>query len=172
MTYLPSLGSIDASKFNCTKYPGVCKPMDFVTLDLVRDMQDQLNRIAKVKGLKLIAVDGDIGPGTVALAKATGPWMMVDTSSPMGIATGADALFEAAKKVADSLNAPAKVSPPIPPKAPSIITSTGLELKAPPRAGASMLDSVKNLGMPTLLLLGVGVVGVGYYATRKGKKRK
>lgn len=172
MPYFPT-GDIDSSKFNCTKYPGVCKPMDFDTLNIVRDMQNQINRVAKMKGAKLIAVDGDIGPGTVAavsavlssLAPAT-----FDTSSSAAVARVCDQIGARAKAVADGLNAPAQVSAPIPLKQPSIIMPSGLEVKAPPMVGASLIDGVKNLGMTTLLILGVAAAGAGYYLTRKPKK--
>lgn len=171
MTYFP-MGEIDTAKFNSTKYPGTCKPMDFDTLNIVREMQGQLNRLAKARGRTLIAVDGDVGPGTVAAVRAAAgdlSPLQFDTSSCMAVATRSLDIGMRAKTVADGLGAPAKVPSPIPPKAPSIVTITGAEIKAPPMAGASLIDSVKNLGMPMLLLLGVGVVGVGYYVTKKAK---
>lgn len=169
MTYFP-MGEIDTAKFNSTKYPGTCKPMDFDTLNIVREMQSQINRIAKARGRTLIAVDGDVGPGTVAAVRAASgdlAPLQFDTSSCMAVATRAIDIGIRAKTVADGLGVPAKVSAPIPPKAPSIVTITGAEIKAPPMVGASLLDSVKNLGMPTLLVLGAGLVGIGYYVTRK-----
>lgn len=164
--YLPAMGAIDASKFNCTKYPGICKPMDFATLDIVREMQQQLNRIAKVKGLPLIAVTGDIGPNTLALA-IRADIGIASTATASGISMIADSIRDGARAKADALGAPASVSAPIPPKAPTIVTPNGTEIKAPPMVGASLLDSVKNLGMPTLAVLAAAMLGAGYYFTRK-----
>jgi hypothetical protein len=174
MTYLPTMGDTDLYKFNCTKYPGICKPTDFGTLDIVRDMQNQINRIAKVKGLKLIAVDGDIGPGTVAAVAAINPFLAplsFSTSSNTAVVIHIVDIAIRAKAVADGLGAPEKVSAPIPAKAPAIIMPSGIEVKAPPMVGASMIDAVKNLGMPMLLLLGAAAVGVGYYVTKKKKAK-
>jgi hypothetical protein len=168
MTYFP-MGTIDASKFNSTKYPGVCKPMDNDTLQVVYDLQNQLNRLAKMKGAALIAVDGDIGPGTVALATKLGPWShfasMMETAAPIStssctdVAQNADAIAAGAKSQADSLGAPEKVSGPAPAKPPTIITPSGQEVKGPAPAGASLLDSFKNLDTTTMLVLGGILVG-------------
>jgi hypothetical protein len=44
-------------------------------------------------------------------------------------------------------------------------------VKGPPPAGSSLVDSVKNLGMPTLLALGVGLGAAAYFMTeKKGRK--
>ena len=79
MTYLPTMGDLaEPISFNNTKYPGVCKPTNGTTLQLVYDLQNQCNRIAKMKGGKIIAPDGDIGPATLAAARFAagylGPW--------------------------------------------------------------------------------------------------
>jgi hypothetical protein len=172
MTYLPTMGDIDLLKFNCTKYPGICKPMDFPTLGIVRDMQNQINRVASAKGMRLIATDGDIGPGTVAAVAAINHFLAplsFDTSSNTAVVLKMVGIAIRAKAVADGLGVPAMVSAPIPAKAPAIITPTGIEIKAPPMVGASALDAVKNLGMPTLLLLGAAAIGAGYFLTRPTK---
>jgi hypothetical protein len=169
MTYFP-MGVIDAAKFNCTKYPGICKPMDFLTLDIVRDMQMQLNRIAKMKNLKMVAIDGDIGPGTMALAAKCD--IGIAAGGPVsGFALIADVVRDTARAKADALGAPATVSGPVPAKAPTIINAAGVEIKAPPMVGASLVDSVKNLGMPTLLALGAAAIGAGYFLTKGSKKK-
>jgi hypothetical protein len=168
MTYLPTMGAADAvPSFNTTKYPGVCKPSNEPTLQLVYDLQNQLNRVAQAKGLTKIGVDGDIGPGTIKLFNA----VLGTSANCVTIGATIGAFTAQVTAIANELGAPAKVSGPIPAKAPTIVTATGLEVKGPPPAGSSLVDSVKNLGMPTLLALGVGLGAAAYFMTKK-KGRK
>jgi hypothetical protein len=169
MTYFPAMGSIEASSFNDTRFPGIAYATNPATHALFTDLQRQLNRVAYTRKLSTrVAEDGKIGGETLSLAKVVGP-MMVDYSSIRNLATMADVVRDGAKSEADGAGAPAKVPSPIPTAPPKIITPSGSLINAPALPGASLIDSVKNLGMPVLLLLGVGAVGVGYYVTKKAK---
>jgi hypothetical protein len=167
MTYLPTMGATDVVPgFNTTGSPGVCKPMNQATLDLVFELQRQLNRVAQLRSLTKIAVDGDIGPATAKLYNAVlGTNVTCSTISGIIVASTAQI-----KLLADTLGAPAKVSSPAPAKTPSFVSSTtGLEVPAPKPIATSLSDSF-GLSTTTIALLAVGAVGAGYYLT-KGKKR-
>lgn len=173
MTYLPTMGdTAEPITFNSTKYPGICKPSNPTTLHAVYDLQNQCNRIAKMKGGKIIAQDGDIGPGTLAAARFAegflGP-VPKSTASCTDLGANIIAFTAALTAKADALGAPAKVSAPVPARAPTLVMPSGLEIKGGPPIGASALDSIKNLGMPMLLVLGAAAIGVGYYVTKKAK---
>jgi hypothetical protein len=56
-------------------------------------------------------------------------------------------------------------------KAPTIVGPTGLETKGPAPAGSSWIDEIKNLGMPTLAVAGVGLAGIGFLLLRKPKAK-
>lgn len=168
MTYLPTMGATDtaAPSFNTTKYPGVCKPTNQATLDLVFELQRQLNRVAQMRGLTKVAVDGDIGPGTVKLFNA-----VLGSGGTCASIASQIVLFTAQiAAIAASIGAPTTVSSPTPSKPPTFIAPTGLEVVAPKGVTASLSDS---LGLPatTIAMLAVGAVGVGYYVTKK-KGRK
>jgi hypothetical protein len=166
--YLPVGASASDMAFNTTKYPGICKPSNEATLQAVYSLQKELNRVSYAKGIKPpIAVDGDVGPGTVARFNK----ILGGNADCTDIAREILAHTASLAVLAAALQAPASVPSPIPAKAPTIVLPTGAEIKGPPPTGASALDSIKNLGMPMLLLLGAGAVGVGYYVTRK-KGRK
>lgn len=164
MAYFP-MGATDAPSFNTTKYPGVCKPSNTATLELVYDLQRQLNRVAQVRGLTKTAVDGDIGPGTVKLFNAV-------MKSSMGCAEiGAQiTMFTSSVRVlAESLQAPTQVASPTPAKPPSFVSpATGLDVVAPKPIAGKLSDTF-GLSTPVLALLGVAAVGAGYYLyKRKG----
>jgi hypothetical protein len=176
MTYLPTMGDTETIAFNSTKYPGICKPSNQTTLQAVYDLQNQCNRIAKMKGGKIIAQDGDIGPGTLSAARFAAGYLgplatrlAFSTSNCTDLGANIVAFTDAVRASADALGAPAKVDAPVPARAPMLVMPSGLEVKGGPPIGASALDSIKNLGMPTLIALGVAAVGVGYYVTRKTK---
>ncbi len=155
--------------FNSTKYPGVCKPMDFRTLAVFQGLQSQLNRLAQVKGLAKVAVDGDIGPGVISLAGKAG---IAPVGSACSVIAANAIVYEAQSRLlADTLKAPAMVSGPAPLKAPSIIDpKTMLDVPAP-RASAGLLDGFNNLSTP-LKLAAVGVLGGIAYYIHKGSKKK
>lgn len=172
MTYFP-MGTIDASNFNSTKYPGVCKPMNVDTLNQVVDMQQQLNRVAQQKGVAKIAPDGDIGPATVALVNKVKE-IVLDLTTPSStcsqVASNADLIANNARMFADTAGVPATVAAPAPPKPPSFITPAGGEISVPGAGGASasLLDGMSTT---TMILLGVAVVGAGYFLTTKKGRR-
>jgi hypothetical protein len=169
MTYFP-MGDISTSDFNSTKYPGVCKPSNFATLAVFKELQYQLNRLAQGLNMPKIAVDGDIGPGTIKLVSAIGAQrLLVDASTCVSIATKADTLTSVAKQQATALGVPDKISAPSPPQTPSIITPAGAIVPQP--AAASLSDAFRNMGTPTLIALGVGVVAVGYVVAKDMKKK-
>ena len=167
MTYLPSLGASDAApSFNTTKYPGICKPENQQTLDMVFELQRQLNRVAQVRGLKKISIDGDIGPGTVGLFNS-----VLGTSAACDTIGSQIATFTAQVRVlATSLGAPAKVSSPAPAKTPSFVLPSGLEVAAPKGIAASASDSL-GLPVPVIAALGLGAIVIGYKMTKKKGRR-
>lgn len=174
MTYLPTMGALTADKF--VNRSGICKPTDFPTLYIFQEMQYQLDRVAQGKGIAKIAPDGDIGPATLKLVGQTGPYMMVDAMSCPSVAASADMILAEAKKKADELGVPAKITVPATFKKPSIVAPSGAIVAAPPGpamgAGASIVDTVKSLGTVPLVALGAGVVAIGYMLTKKRKGRK
>lgn len=170
MTYFP-MGTIDASNFNSTRYPGVCKPMNVDTLNQVVDMQKQLNRVAQQKGVTKIAPDGDIGPATVALVNKVKE-IVLDLTAPSStcsqVASNADLIASNARMFADTAGVPATVPAPAPPKPPSFITPAGGEISVPGAgASASLLGGMSTTAM---LLLGAVIVGAGYFLTKKGRR--
>jgi len=159
--------------WNSTKYPGTCKPSDFATLAKFKALQEQLNRVAQVKGFTKIAVDGDFGPGTVDLAKKVSQSNTLTCSALAGSVTTFTASFAA---LATSLSAPAKVAGPAPIKPPSIVNAAGNVVIAPPGSGnpiaASLYDSVSGLGTVGVVAA-VGIAGgIGYLLFFKKKRRK
>ena len=167
-------GSISISDFK--NVGGVCKPMNFPALNFAKALQQQMNRVAQVKDWSKVSEDGAIGPGTVALfakIKAAFPTtVMGDTSSCSYLAADADVLAEQVRQVADSLKAPAQVSP-APGAAPSIVTKSGQTVIAPVSGGtgSSVIDSTFG-GMTSgqkVVLAGL-VGGIGYVLYKKSKK--
>lgn len=172
MTYFPTpamMGTIDASNFNSTKYPGICKPMNRETLDQVVEMQNQLNRVAQNKGLPKIAPDGDVGPGTVGLVNKVKEIVLdlaTNTSTCMGVAMNADLIASNAKMFADTAGVSATVSAPIPPRPPSFIAPTGVEIAAPGAAASA----AGGMSTTTMLLIGAVIIGAGYFLSKKGRR--
>lgn len=169
--YLPTgdiPGSLGPSDFKSVA-PGICKPTNFGALDALKEMQRQLNRVAQAKNLAKISIDGDVGPATSQLVRATGAYFMVDPADCMSIATNALTITAQAKGAADAAGVPSQVASPKPPSTPSIIAPTGAIVPQPMAASAA--DAFKNMSTTMMLLLGAGVVGVGYFVTRKKKGR-
>lgn len=157
--------AITASDFNSTRVPGTCKPTNFPTLEKFKELQRQLNRVAKVKKLSPIAVDGDIGPGTVSLFnKVVGA--SVNCSA---LAVIAEAQAQMFKTLADQAGAPANVATPKPASTPSIVAPTGALVPQP--ASASMLDSFKSIGLSNTHLMVLAGVG-GLIAFKVMKKKR
>jgi len=163
-------GAEPGIEWNSTKYAGVCKPSDYATLAKFKELQRQLNRVAQLKGYTKIAVDGDLGTDTVALAA-----QVLGGTYTCSLLAGTISSFTASvKTIADAAGVPATVSGPAPVKPPSIITPAGVEKLAPPGAdtsmGASIYDAWDKLGTPGKLAA-VGILGgIGYFAFVKKRK--
>lgn len=165
-------GSITAADFK-TLTGGVCKPTNLTALTFAKNLQNQLNRVAQVKGFSKVGVDGEIGPATGALfakvqAAAGGSQIMGTPSSCTGIAPDADVLGSQVQVYADSLGAPLAVSPSqFALKAPTIVRPNGQEVAETGLMGAfDQLQPIEKAAM-----LGV-VGGIGYLLFTAKKKRK
>jgi hypothetical protein len=106
---VPNFCSVAKPKPGCSPIAGVAKPMDVATLDLFKELQRQLNRVAQAKGYSKVDVDGRIGPGTVKLyGKAFG-----STTTSDGLAIASPSVQQSAKSLADLANVPATVPGPV-----------------------------------------------------------
>jgi hypothetical protein len=185
MTYLP-MGDVSSDSFNSTKYPGVCKPSTVAALTTFKRMQHNLNRCAVVSGASTIAVDGDIGPGTVTLfgrlKSHLGTYALGNNdtnaaikiaaagSSCSSIAAVADVIANIAESYADDQNAPTSPPAPKPIKPPTLVSSTGLETPAP--AGSNLLAVWGTTSTP-VKLAALGILGgIGYFAFMKKPRRR
>ncbi len=164
-------GSVSAADY--TSVNGVCKARNFPALAAAKELQAQLNRVAQMKKLGKIAVDGAIGSGTLTLFRAVqtaaGGAVMGDASACMNVAADSDVLSEQVKLFADSLNAPAKVSAAASLSYPSIVTKSGKTV-VPPDAGITgdlaSMSTIERLAI-------VGVAGaIGYLVYTGAKRRK
>lgn len=169
MGYLP-MGSDDATSstlsFNSTKYPGVCKPSNFYTLGLFRQFQEQLNRVAQIKGFGKVTVDGDIGAGTVSLAAAAG--VVPAGTSCKTVAYGVILFTAAVRAQADAGRAPASVPGKTAPVATVLVLPDG-------STGAVVAPTSGFLGQlstPLKLSLIVLALGGGYLVATSKKKRR
>jgi hypothetical protein len=180
---LASFGDLfdnDVMEFDSTKFPGICKPANKETLDVVVKFQKQLNRVAQAKGFTKIGPDGDIGPGTLALFRqvqsASSGTVEGNGQSCTGIANQSlpDISLEV-EALADVLGAPTTVSGPAPATPPSFVNKQG-GLTINPTAGAgSILDVVKGMSTPMKVAMGGITLGIGYLlftGVSKSKKRK
>lgn len=180
-----AMGDVSSDNFNSTKYPGVCKPSNTATLAVFKAMQTQLNRCASVSGMSTIAIDGDVGPGTISLFGKLKAALMsiaptvqfsagvrlaaVDATSCSSIAAAADTIRDVAEAYANSKGAAVKPPAPTPTKPPVLVDSkTGIEKPAP--AGANLLASFESL--PTVYkVVGAGILaGIGFFAYKDMKK--
>ena len=188
-----TLGSVSASSFNSTKYPGVCKPSTTATLAIFKALQQQLNRVASVKNLPKVAVDGDIGPGTlnlasyvkaVAAADATGSGdlasiandvvTIIDTSSCTALASRADDVAANVQMYATALGVPTSVPAPVNTSPTVLVSSSGQETQVAgslQNAAASAADSFGALDGTTKFAV-AGALGVAAYIVLGGKKRR
>lgn len=189
MPYL-QLGSVDASNFNSTKYPGVCKPSNTATLQTFKTLQAQLNRLAEGLSLTKITVDGDIGAGTVGLLSsvksvlgqggvsvdpARNILIQADASSCTAVASNADLLGDAAKGVADQMGVSSTISQPKPPGGSStLVSASGLESRVttgtPASNGIADMIGLGGVDTTTLVLLAAGLGAAVYFTGPKGKK--
>ena len=154
--------------FNSTKVPGICKPMDRMTLEVVIDMQKQLNRSAHGAGIaNRISTDGDVGPATGKLlgqviSKLSGLPPM-NTSSCAGFSPHSREIANAAATFADKAGVPKTVSSLPPTKVPSFVDpKTGLDVKVP-TAGAGILGAFTSMSTPMKLAFAGILGGIGYF---------
>jgi hypothetical protein len=168
------MGSVDAANFNSTAIPGVCKATNQTTLDLFKDLQRQLNRVISVGGnitlanTKMLGIDGEIGPNTVAAMTAVfpdGSW------SCASIAAGADAWLADVKLLADQAGAPASVSSPSPASTPSIINPATNKPQPQPKSD-SVMDFFKNMSTTQMLVGAAAVVGGAFFLVKPKRSRK
>lgn len=165
MGYLSGLGDIALGDF--VNRSGNCKPTNFETLAKFKELQTQLNRAAHAKGLPKIAVDGDIGPGTLALMAKLG---VSAATSCATVAPIAEALAVQMRETADNAGVPTKVSSPAPPVAPSIVNATTGAITPQPTS-ASIMDAFNRMGT-TELIIAAAVLGGGAYFLLGKKKRR
>lgn len=150
-----------------------CKPMNFPALAATRELQNQLNRVAQVKGFGKISADGAVGPSTLALfrqvqAVAAGS-VMGDPGSCMGIAPDVDVLGAQVRAVADTLGAPATVSGALSLVPPTIVTKSNKVVAAPDPGIMGSLSSLSQIEKLALLAV---AGGLGYMAFTRQKKRR
>ena len=149
------MGTIDASNFNTTRYPGTCKPTNKATLEEFAELQKQINRVSVIRGFPLIPVDGDIGPGTVAALVRIGA---TNAGRPCSeIAADADLYAIQAQTMADDLDAPSSVESPQPAKPPSYINPvTNQEVYT------SVGGMFGGISTPVVVAIGAAVLGAAY----------
>ena len=158
--------------YNATTIAGMAYARNKATEALYYDLQRQLNRVAYAKKLPLMIEDSLIGADTVRAIKAT----LGKSASVEDAAQNAATYRDAARAGAFAMRSPEK--PPgvivraprasLPPAAASAATDLAPP-GPPPGAGASILDSFKNMDTTTMIALAAVAVGAGYYLTRKGK---
>ena len=171
---------------------GVAKATDSATLELFKAVQTQANRIAKIKGLKVYAIDGAIGGDTATLINSVSSaaaadynaWTKLQTadqikfladlialpSTPEGIATNALGYYSLLKQYADRLAAPPAVASPPPAAPPSYVDVNGANVSQ--SSAASAMDAWKRLGTGTQLAAVGALAVVGVFALKGSKKRR
>lgn len=166
------LGEIAPSHWN-EKYPNVCKPMDFETLAIFKDLQNQINRLAasRIEGMTKVIVDGDIGPKTVTNVSAGArqfPHTLLPPADCNSVARFAAEWALMFKNLADSRGAPAKVAGKAPP--PVVTAPEPTIVTAEPEPGK--LPAMRIAGMPLMPLLLIGGLGALLFLTKKKEKKK
>jgi len=173
MTYFP-VGADESTglAFNSTKIPGIAYATNKATEEVFYDLQRQLNRVAYKRGISMMIEDSLIGANTVRLIKT----VLGESTTFVEAASGADGYRTSVALLAAAIGAPA--NPPgvirraplvsLPPAAAAAATDLAPP-GPPPGAGASILDSFKNMDTTTMIALAALAVGAGYYLTRKGK---
>lgn len=156
----------------------VCKAKNAPALTAAKELQIQLNRIARKKGLGTLTVDGQIGPATVELTKK-----VKETPAGLGcLQFSGDAVKVTAslRAFADSIGAPPPTqSELVALRSAGVITvQTRLPSGAPgptqtfkpPGASASIMDVVKNMSDTAKIALGgVALLG-GLFVFKKLRK--
>jgi lysozyme family protein len=168
---------------------GIAKPTTAGTLELFKELQRQVNRVAKAKGFPAIGTDGDIGPGTVAAVQAVQSaakaeltaGVLADTRAATGVAlirsSTADGIASNGlnagyiKGYADQLGVSSSVASPKPATPPAIYNpATGTS--TPQSTTASALDAWRALGSTSqMAVAGVGGLLAFMLLTRKKRKK-
>ena len=145
----------------CQALVGICKPMDFATLEKYKTLQRELNRLLKLDNKSLLDVDGRIGPKTVsALSNYVGGYTHCDQ-----VAGSIDSVISLVKGKVGMRAAPVVADPPRSKDVASKYDPTTKMVVHPPQ-GAGFL------GMPWWLLLTAGVAGYLIYTTTGPAKKK
>jgi hypothetical protein len=178
MPYFPVGDDSTGLAFNATRFPGIAYATNKATEALYYDLQRQLNRVIYaspgIRGHKnsMMIEDSLIGADTVRAIS-----MVLDkTVSFKDAAQNAATYRDAARAAAFAMLAPEKPPGVIrrPPRAslPPGAAAAATDLSPPgpgSGAGASIIDSFKNMDTTTMIALAAVAVGAGYYLTRKGK---
>jgi hypothetical protein len=169
---VPSFCSATHPMAGCSPISGVAKPMDVATLDLFKELQRQLNRVAQLKGLSKIDVDGRIGPGTVKLYRLA--FNQPSSITCDTVALVASSVVQSAKALADQGSVPTTVPGPIVPISPPSTPNTDGTVSDPPGVGA--FGAIQ--GLATMLpggnlgaLAAIGLISYGVYRISKKPKR-
>lgn len=159
--------TLTAADFNSTRYPGICKPTNAAALQAVLELQRQMNRVAQSKGFTKIQVDGDVGPGSLAL------YAKIDGTTPgscLVLAMAAPALAARYKATADASGVPAMVAQPSPSSTPSYVTATGKSVSvSTPESGIG--GAFNGLSTPMKLAVAGAAIAVGLAVFGKKKRR-
>jgi hypothetical protein len=168
MTYLPTMGDDAYETFATSdgallykQVVNVMRPRDLETLRVFQTMQYQLNRAAQGLNKKKVAVDGNIGPATAALALAT---IGMGNGNIEDVAALADDIAKAAQGLANGTGVPRFISGPKPEKKPSYVNPKGIDVASvggsikDPSTGASLSSMFENLST-TQKVIAVGAVG-------------
>jgi len=164
---------------------GVCKPNDSGTLANFKELQRQANRVADAIGTAKIAVDGAIGPGTLALLTTIqGKAKAADTgnfgfgnflanqnlSSCSAVAGGVLNITPMLSAMADALGVSSSVASPSPASTPTTYDPiTGKE--TPQSLTSSIGDAFSNMST-TMQMAALGIAGgIGYYLYKGSKKK-
>lgn len=153
---------------NCSgPIAGVCTPNTPTANDAFKYLQNQLNRVSKVKGYSLIDVDGRIGGQTVARLKLVLGISFTDDCNY--VAQRAQAFSAQVYSLAQSLGAPATVAPPSSSK-PSINLADGTVDNT-----AARPSFVSDLAKNPIALAALAFGAVLIFAPKKrgkGKRKK
>jgi len=143
-------------------------------LDTFKELQRQLNRVASNQSWALLAVDGSIGPATMAMiaqVAGLGAYSSVGFAASVAscdtVASNVYALVGATQAYADTLGVSSSVSSPS--GSPQVFNPASGTLEGQGVAG-SVSDVWGNLSTTGQIALAAGAVGVLWYATSQGKK--
>src|SRR5678815_1890413 len=172
MTYLSGLGADSLPGYcsplnpqpGCSAISGICKPMNNDVLGLFTELQEATNQLLGKRGLTLIAVDGRIGPATVAaIAKVSGQQLENCDNVARGIGTVLTALQNQVKAEGAS-NLPKR---PFVQASPATVAGPGGKPVSPSDAtiqATSMLGKISDMvGLGSMgetgKMIMIGVVG-------------